>query len=62
MSVSEPPYLGSWKGRVLEAIAVENIRDWNGILAFTQLTPENLNLVLSELYSLGIIIRQNDGL
>jgi len=32
---ARPPYYGSWKGRVLEAIAVENIRDWNDILDYT---------------------------
>lgn len=62
MTVSEPPYLGSWKGRVLEAIAVENIRDWNDILDYTQLTRETLNKAISELYILEIIARQDDGL
>lgn len=62
MSIAEPPYYGSWKGRVLEAIAVENIRDWNGILDYTQLTPENLNTALSELYELKTITRKDDGL
>ena len=52
MTVAEPPYLGSWKGRVLEAIAVENIREWNVILDYTQLTPETLNTAISELYTL----------
>ena len=44
-----------WKGRVLEAIALENIRDWVGIQEYTQLTEENLNKALSELYNLDII-------
>lgn len=59
---AEPPFYGSWKGRVLEAIAVENIRDWNGILEYTQLYPENLNKAISELYDLDVIKRQDDGL
>ncbi len=51
MDVAEPPFYGSWKGRVLEAIAVENIRDWNGILEYTELFPENLNKAISEFYN-----------
>ncbi len=62
MIVEEPPFYGSWKGRVLEAIALENIRDWNGILEYTQLYPENLNKALSELYNLDVITRKDDGL
>ncbi len=62
MDVAEPPFYGSWKGRVLEAIAVENIRDWKGILEYTQLLPENLNKAISELYQLEVIERQDDGL
>ena len=62
MIVAEPPYFFSWKGRVLEAIAVENIRDWNGILDYAQLTRETLNTAISELYKLDIIERKDDGL
>ena len=62
MSVVEPLYYGSWKGRVLEAIAVENIRDWNGILEYTQLTPEALDIAISELQDLKVITRQEDDL
>ena len=62
MTVAEPPYYGSWKGRVLEAIAVENIRDWIGILDYTELTRETLNTAISELYNLDIIERKDDGL
>ncbi len=62
MSVARPPYYDSWKGRVLQAISVENIRDWNGISEYTQLTPDNLNLALSELYDLHIITRKEDCL
>lgn len=61
IATAEPPYHGSWKGRVLEAIALENIRDWNGILDYTQLTPENLNKAISELYKLDVIVRNDDG-
>lgn len=62
MTAVELPYFGSWKGRVLEAIAVGNVRDWNGIMAYTQLTSDCLNLVLSELYNLGLLQRKDDGL
>jgi phosphatidylserine/phosphatidylglycerophosphate/cardiolipin synthase-like enzyme len=57
----EPPFYGSWKGRVLEAIALENIRDWIGIQEYTQLTEEYLNKALSELYNLDIIERRENG-
>src|SRR5665648_188554 len=62
MIVEEPPFYGSWKGRVIEAIALENIRDWNGIQEYTQLYPENLNKAISELYTLDVITRKEDGL
>jgi phosphatidylserine/phosphatidylglycerophosphate/cardiolipin synthase-like enzyme len=62
MTVAEPIYYGSWKGRVLEAIAVENIRDWTGILDYTELTRETLNTAISELYTLDLIERKDDGL
>ena len=62
MTVAEPPFYNSWKGRVLQAIAVENIRDWNGILDYTELTPETLNTALRELYDKEIIERNEDGL
>jgi hypothetical protein len=61
MTDAEPPFYGSWKGRVLEAIALDNIRDWLGIQEYTQLTRENLNKAISELYNLDIIEKLNDG-
>jgi phosphatidylserine/phosphatidylglycerophosphate/cardiolipin synthase-like enzyme len=61
MAVTEPPFYNSWKGRVLEAIALDNIRDWIGIQEYTQLTAENLNKALSELYNLDIIERNENG-
>ena len=60
MMDEKPPFYGSWKGRVIEAIALENIRDWIGIKDYTQLTQENLNTALSELYNLDIIERKED--
>ncbi len=61
MSAPEPPYYGSWKGRVLEAIAVENLRSWNDILVYTELTRENLNAAMSELYDLQLIEKKEEG-
>ena len=58
---AEPPFYRSWKGRVLEAIALENFRDWRDIQDYTQLTRENLNTAISELYKLDIIERKEDG-
>lgn len=60
MTDAEPPFYNSWKGRVLEAIALENIRDWLGIQEYTQLTRENLNRAISELYNLDIIEKRKD--
>jgi len=62
MGDTVPLYLGSWKGRILEAIAVRNIRDWRGLLTYTQLTRENLNTALSELYEVGLISKNDEGL
>jgi hypothetical protein len=59
--MEEPPYWGSRKARVLEAIVVYNIRDWNGLLEHIELNPDSLNMVLSELYSLENLLRKDDG-
>jgi phosphatidylserine/phosphatidylglycerophosphate/cardiolipin synthase-like enzyme len=58
VSVEEPPHWGSWKGRILEAIAIYNIRDWDGLLDHTELTPDSLNTALSELYTLNLLERR----
>jgi phosphatidylserine/phosphatidylglycerophosphate/cardiolipin synthase-like enzyme len=61
MTGEEPPYLGSWKGRVLEALAVYNVRYWDNLLVFTELTPDSLNTALSELFDLNILTITDDG-
>jgi len=51
MSDDEPTYWGSWKGRVVKAIAVDGARTWNEIRDQTGLSPKTFNKVLSELFS-----------
>ncbi|MGV9170534.1 MAG: hypothetical protein ACOC38_11415 [Promethearchaeia archaeon] len=40
MSDDEPTYWGSWKGRVVKAIAVNGTRTWNEIRYQTGLSPK----------------------
>lgn len=53
--MSEPAYWGSWKGRVIKAIAVEYAQTWSDIQAVTGLSEHSLNTALSELYDAGVL-------
>jgi len=43
-------YWGSWKGRVVWAIAIGGARTWKEIRNITRLSPESLNKTLRELF------------
>lgn len=48
----ETPFgVGSWKGRVLKAIAIDGAKTWREIRDMTGLSPKSLNRVLAELHS-----------
>ncbi len=55
MNVSIPIFYGSWKGKVIDAIAVNNAKSWEDIRELTRLNPKHLNKVLAELFELDIL-------
>lgn len=57
----EPRYWGSWKGRVVKAISLDDARTWNEIRDQTGLSPKSLNKVLSELLSAEAIEKRGEG-
>jgi phosphatidylserine/phosphatidylglycerophosphate/cardiolipin synthase-like enzyme len=57
----EPRYWGSWKGRVVKAIAIDRAQTWSEIRDHTGLTPDTLNKVLSELYDAKVIEKDKDS-
>ncbi len=57
----EPRYWGSWKGRVVRAIAVDHAQTWNEIRDQTGLSPLTLNKVLSELFDAKAIEKDASG-
>lgn len=52
---------GSWKGRVIKAITVNDARTWDEIRDLTGLSPMSLNRALYELFELGVLEKTNYG-
>jgi len=50
MSEKKPPFYGSWKGRVIEAIVHDGAKIWSEIADITGLFPQTLNKILKELF------------
>ncbi len=59
--VEEPRYWGSWKGRVVRAIAIDGARTWNEIRDDTGLSPKSLNRVLSELFNAEALEKRGEN-
>ena len=59
---SEPRFWGSWKGRVIKAIAIDGAKTWGEIRDFTGLHAQSLRTALAELYELGILKKTIDGI
>lgn len=57
----EPRFWGSWKGRVIKAIAIDGAKTWDEIRDFTGLHAKSLKTALAELYELGVLTR-TDGI
>jgi phosphatidylserine/phosphatidylglycerophosphate/cardiolipin synthase-like enzyme len=57
----EPRYWGSWKGRVVKAIAIDRIQSWIEIKEATGLSKAALNRVLKELYDVDAIYQNPKG-
>ena len=62
MVLKEPKYWGSWKGRVIRAIAIDNARKWEEIRDITGLSPMSLNRALYEMFDRGILEKTNSGI
>jgi len=60
MKAEKPKYLGSWKGRIIEAVALQGARTWNEIHKATGLDEEALNIALSELYDTNEIQKTDE--
>jgi len=56
----EPRYWGSWKGRVVKAIAIDGARTWTEVRDRTGLSPKSLNRVLSEMFDAKMLEKQGD--
>jgi phosphatidylserine/phosphatidylglycerophosphate/cardiolipin synthase-like enzyme len=57
----EPLYWGSWKGRVVRAIAIDGARTWSEIRDQTGLSPKSMQRVLAELFQLEALEKRVDG-
>lgn len=57
----EPTYWGSWKGRVIRAIAIDGAHSWSEIRGLTGLWENTLNRVLRELYNDHMIYQNPKG-
>jgi len=60
VTIEEPRYYGSWKGRVIKTIVIDGIRDWKGLQESTELSPKSLNRAIAELRHLGILTQDED--
>lgn len=58
---TEPRYWGSWKGRVIRAVVVDNAKTWNEIHGLTGLSSKSLNRALYEMFELGVLEKKADG-
>jgi hypothetical protein len=59
--VDEPRYWGSWKGRVIRAIALDHAFSWGEIRDITGLSPKSLNQVLAQLFDSKTIKKKENG-
>ena len=57
----QPDFIGTWKGEIIKAIAVDGAKTWEEIRETTKLSPKNLNIALQELHTLEIITKQDKG-
>lgn len=56
----EPLHFFNYKGRIFKAIAVDGARTWEDLKYFTNLSADDLNMVLHEMYDRDLIERRND--
>jgi len=60
-SAEEPIYWGSYKGRIIKAIAVDGGRSWTDLQELTGFNPKTINTVLSELFNTDSIYKTKEG-
>jgi len=60
MTTEEPRYWGSWKGRVIKAIALDGAKTWDDIRDLTGLSSKSLNKALSEMFD-ARVLEKSDG-
>ena len=60
MVIEEPKYWGSWKGRVIRVIVIDDVHSWEEIQYLTELSPDTLNMVLAEMYNVSILESRKD--
>jgi len=58
--IKEPRFFGSWKGRVISAIVLNNVHDWKNIQYLSELSPDILRKVLKEMFDLRILEKPYD--
>jgi len=59
LSGREPKYYNSWKGRILEAIIINDAHSWKMIQLYTDLNDYALKRALAELFSVDAIEKRN---
>jgi|GEM_PF-1259441 len=61
MAEGEPRFWGSYKGRIIKAIAIDGARTWDDLQQITGFNPKTINGVLSELFSIDAIYKTGNG-
>ena len=61
MSDDIPLYWGTWKGRIIKAIAIDRAFSWEALRDITGLSGQSLNEALSELYTAKALFKNEDG-
>lgn len=55
MSEEKLKFLGTWKGRIIKAIAVDGAQTWKELRDLTGLSPKSINRTLAELMNSNVI-------
>ncbi len=58
---NEPIYWGTWKGRIVKAIAIDGAKTWQEIRDQTGLSPKSMQKVLAELFQLDALTKRGEG-
>lgn len=61
MSDEVPLYWGTWKGRIIRAIAIDRAFTWEALRDITGLSSQSLNEALTELYTAKALFKNEQG-